>query len=102
MTVPAEQIYERLLVLRAQAGDEAAFGELVEAYSPRLRYFLRKLVASADGADDTLQDVWLDVFRHLPKLNDPQAFVAWLYRVARDRAFGRLRKTRRGEKPLDE
>jgi RNA polymerase sigma-70 factor, ECF subfamily len=102
MTVPAEQIYERLLVLRAQAGDEAAFAELVETYSPRLRYFLRKLVASADGAEDTLQDVWLDVFRHLPKLNDPQAFVAWLYRVARDRAFGRLRKTRRGEKPLDE
>ena len=98
----AEQIYERLLVVRAQAGDETAFAELVERYSPRLRYFLRKLLASADGAEDALQDVWLSVFRHLPRLADPQALVAWLYRIARDQAFGRLRKLRKGEQPLDE
>jgi len=101
MTDQAELIYERLLVVRAQAGDEAAFAELVECYSPRLRYFLRKLLSSTDGAEDALQDVWLDVFRHLPRLADPQAMVAWLYRIARDRAFGRLRKTRTVE-PLDE
>lgn len=101
MTDPAERIYERLLVVRAQAGDEAAFAELVERFSPRLRYFLRKLIGG-DGAEDALQDVWLDVFRQLPRLNDPQALVAWLYRIARDRAFGKLRKSRRGEQSLDE
>jgi len=101
MIDPAELIYERLLVVRAQADDEAAFGELVERYSPKLRYFLRKLVGSAEGVEDVLQDVWLDVFRHLPRLNDPQALRAWIYRIARDRAFGRLRK-RRGETSLDE
>jgi RNA polymerase sigma-70 factor (ECF subfamily) len=98
----AERIYDALLVVRAQAGDHAAFMELVERYSPKLRYFVRKLLASADGADDAMQDIWLDVFRHLPRLNDPQAFVAWLYRVARDRAYGRIRKTRRYEQLLDE
>jgi RNA polymerase sigma-70 factor (ECF subfamily) len=102
MTDQAELIYERLLVVRAQAGDEAAFAELVERFSPRLRYFLRKLLASADGAEDALQDVWLDVFRHLPRLAEPQALVAWLYRIARDRAFGRLRKAGRFEQLLDE
>ena len=102
MTDQAEFIYERLLVVRAQTGDEAAFAELVERYSPRLRYFLRKLLASADQAEDALQDVWLDVFRHLPRLADPQALRAWLYRIARDRAFARLRKARRIEQPLDE
>jgi len=100
MTHPAERIYERLLVVRAQAGDPVAFAELVERFSPRLRYFLRKLIGG-DGAEDALQDVWLDVFRQLSRLNDPQALVAWLYRIARDRAFGRLRKSRRAE-PLDE
>src|SRR6266446_2343841 len=102
MTDQAELIYERLLVVRAQAGDETAFAELVERFSPRLRYFLRKLLASADGAEDALQDVWLDVFRHLPRLTDPQALVAWMYRIARDRAFGRLRKARRLGLPLDD
>src|SRR5262245_39607322 len=102
MTDQAELIYERLLVVRAQAGDDAAFAELIERYSPRLRYFLRKLLNSADTAEDTLQDVWLDVVRSLPRLADPQALVAWLYRIARDRAFGRLRKMRFVEVPLNE
>ena len=101
MSDQADRIYERLLVVRAQAGDAAAFAELVERFSPRLRYFLRKLV-DGDGAEDALQDVWLDVVRQLPRLKDPQALVAWLYRIARDRAYGRLRKSRRAEQPLDE
>jgi RNA polymerase sigma-70 factor (ECF subfamily) len=98
----AELIYERLLVIRCQTGDEMAFAELVERYSPRLRYFLRKLLTSADWAEDSLQDVWLDVFRALPRLADPQALRAWIYRIARDRALARLRKSRRREQPLDE
>ncbi len=100
MSDQADRVYERLLVVRAQAGDEAAFAELVERYSPRLRYFLRK-TSGRNAADDVLQDVWLDVLRQLPRLKDPQALAAWLYRIARDRAFGRLRRSRQNE-PLDE
>ena len=114
MTDQTERIYDSLLVVRAQAGDDAAFAELVERFSPRLRYFLRKLLAPhcavgnalrgvpVGDAEDALQDVWLDVVRHLPKLAEPQALVAWLYRIARDHAYGRLRKARRLELPLDE
>jgi RNA polymerase sigma-70 factor, ECF subfamily len=98
----AEAIYERLLVVRAQSGDDAAFAELVERYSPRLRYFLRKLLSSADGAEDALQDVWLDALRHLPRLAAPAALRTWLYRIARDRAFGRLRKRKLAQQPFDE
>lgn len=98
----SERIYESLLVVRAQAGDDAAFAELVQRFSPRLRYLLRKLLASTDAAEDALQDVWLDVVRHLPRLADPHALVAWLYRIARDRAYGRLRRGKHVELPLDE
>ena len=42
MTNAADEIYERVLVLRCQAGDEAAFAELVERYQSRLRYYLRQ------------------------------------------------------------
>jgi RNA polymerase sigma-70 factor (ECF subfamily) len=102
MTDQADLIYERLLVVRAQAGDDTAFAELVERFSPRLRYFLRKLLPSAHDAEDALQDVWLDALRSLSRLNEPQALVAWLYRIARDRAFARLRKARSTEQLHDE
>ena len=86
MTDIAERLHERLLVLRCQAGDEDAFEELVARYHPRLRYYLRRILPRADHADDVLQEVWLAVFRALPRLADPAALAAWLYRIARDKA----------------
>ena len=88
-------LYERLLVVRCQSGDALAFGELVERYSLRLRYFLRKLIGADAAVDDLLQDVWLAAFRGLPKLVELDAFRPWLYRIARDRAYGVLRHQQR-------
>ncbi len=100
MSDPADQLYERILVLRCQTGDEAAFAELIASYGPRLRYFLRKLLAEPAAAEDLLQEIWLDVFRGLPRLSDVAAFPAWLYRIARDRAWRTLRKRRLNERSL--
>src|SRR4051812_29894924 len=100
MTDPADRLYERLLVLRCQAGDEAAFAEVVGRYGPRLRYFLRKML-DADDAEDALQDVWLDAHRGLWRLADAGALPAWLYRVARDRAYRVLRRRPAHRVPLD-
>jgi RNA polymerase sigma-70 factor, ECF subfamily len=100
MADDGDRLYERLLVLRCQAGDETAFAELVERYDPRLRYYLRRL--AGDGADDAVQEVWIDVWRGVARLNDAAAFAAWLYRIARDRAFRTLRRTRPPPLPLTE
>ncbi len=89
-------------MLRCQAGDEAAFAELVARYQPRLRYYLRKMLRDVQGAEDALQDVWLDVFRAVARLADGGAFRAWLYRIARDRALRELRKRRPPPRPLQE
>src|SRR5688572_3677787 len=97
MTESLEQIYDSMLVVRCQAGDEAAFEELVTRYAPRLRYFLRKLLGNTESAEDCLQEVWLAAFRGLAKLADAQALRAWLYRIARDRAFAVLRRAGRAE-----
>jgi RNA polymerase sigma-70 factor (ECF subfamily) len=94
MTDTTDRLYERVLVLRCQAGNETAFAELVERYQPRLRYYLRKMLRDVQGTEDALQDVWLAVFRAVSRLTDAGAFRAWLYRIARDRALRQLRKPR--------
>src|SRR6185369_4401105 len=88
----AERLYERLLVLRCQAGDEAAFAELVERYHVRLRFFVRKILGGLDNADDVLQEVWFDVFRKCHRLKEPAAFATWVYRIAHDQACRELRR----------
>ena len=89
-----DHIGEQLLVVRSQAGDPTAFADLVDHFGPRLRYFLRKLLGEQDTVDDALQEVWLDVFQGLPRLNAPKAFRGWLFRIAHDRACRFLRKRR--------
>jgi RNA polymerase sigma-70 factor (ECF subfamily) len=99
-----DRLYERVLVLRCQARDEAAFTEIVARYTPRLRYYLRRMLGDVAGgvqaAEDALQEVWLDAFRGIPRLVEPGAFPGWIYRLARDRAFRELRR-RRPSIPLD-
>jgi RNA polymerase sigma-70 factor (ECF subfamily) len=99
MSEAADRLYERVLVLRCQAFDPAAFEELVERYGPRLRYYLRKMLRQAD-IDDALQDVWCDALGGLHRLVDPAALPAWLYRIARVRAIRILRKRGRTWRPL--
>jgi RNA polymerase sigma-70 factor (ECF subfamily) len=101
MTDSADRLYERVLVLRCQARDEAAFAELVERYQPRLRYYLRKMLRDVQAVEDALQDVWLAVFRGVAGLADLGAFRAWLYRIARDRAAHQLRRRRPACQHLD-
>ena len=84
------RIADRLLLLRCQVGDPAAFTDLVARHHGRLHGYLRSLLGEVAAAD-AAQDVWLAIWRGLPSLRDPDAFIAWMFRIARDRAFQELR-----------
>jgi RNA polymerase sigma-70 factor (ECF subfamily) len=96
-----DRLYERVLLLRCQTGDHAAFAELIGRYQDRLGGYPRRLLGGPDAAD-ALQDVWLAVWRGLPRLRDPAAFTAWVFRLARDRAFRELRRRGTATIPADE
>src|SRR5947207_7133899 len=87
-----DRVYWKVLLVRCQVGDRGAFEELVTQCQPRLRAFLAKMLPRTQNVDDAAQDVWMDVFRDLPKLADPGAFLPWMYRIARNRAFRMLRR----------
>jgi len=102
MTDTLDRLYERVLVLRCQTGDEGAFAELVGRYHGRLRAFVAKMLNDAHAVDDVLQDIWLDVFRKVVKLRDTGAFRPWLYRIARDRTYRYLRRRHAVSQSFDE
>lgn len=80
------------MVRRCQDGERAAFEELFEIYQPRLKYFLRRLDTGDANIDDTLQDIWLTVFKKIHKLKDVQSFAVWLYRIARNEVYDGFRR----------
>jgi RNA polymerase sigma-70 factor (ECF subfamily) len=87
-----DRAYERLLVIRAQARDQAAFRELVERYQRRLLYYIRRVLGDGSESFDVLQGVWLRVFLKLASLRAPEAFRVWLYKIAHDETVSHLRK----------
>ena len=87
-----QQLRERVLVLRAQVGDRAAFHELVALYQERLTYYVHRLVQEWHQSHDILQQIWLDVYRKLGKLQSPSAFRVWLYRIAHARVVTFIRR----------
>ncbi len=86
------RIQEEWLVLRCQLGESDAYKALVTLMEKRLFYFIRRLVATEADALDTLQEVWLTVFRKISKLRDPKVFRPWIYRIAHDKAISAVRR----------
>jgi RNA polymerase sigma-70 factor (ECF subfamily) len=95
-------VYFRLLVVRCQVGDRCAFAELVAQCQPRLRAFLGKILGQSHQLDDVAQEVWIDVFKDLKRLSNPGAFLPWMYRIARNRAFRMLRRRTHPTVSIDE
>ncbi len=80
------------IVHRCQDGERTAFEELFEMYQPRLKYYVRRLDSGGANIDDTLQDIWLTVFKKIHKLKDAQIFSVWLYRIARNKVYDGFRR----------
>src|SRR5437016_3246845 len=70
------------LVRRAQAGDLDAFQQLFEQYQRGVYNIIFQMVRSDADAADLTQDVFVRVWKSLPRLEAPEAFASWLHRIA--------------------
>ncbi len=88
---------ERELVLRAQAGDRQAFGDLVARHMRQAYFVALGLVGSHDDALDLSQDAFVRAFRAVQSIDADRPFFPWMYQIVRRLSFNFLRdsKTRR-------
>ncbi len=90
------------LVARCQRGDRRAFDELYATFRrPLARQLVRMLGPRAD-VEDTLQEVYLEVFRSISRYRGDARLSTWLYRLAAHVAYHRLRTRKRKEPRTDE
>jgi len=79
------------VVALAMGGDRRAFTELVWRRQSWLRNLLRRLCRDPSLADDLAQQVLLQAWRALPRLQSVGAFGAWLRRLAINAWLAHLR-----------
>jgi RNA polymerase sigma-70 factor (ECF subfamily) len=82
------------LVQRAQAGDRAAYGELIERFQPTVYAIALARLRNPTEAQELMQDVFLHGMKKLAQLRDAQCFAGWLRQITVRMAINRL--TRRG------
>ena len=85
----------RPAITAAQRGDQAAFKLLYEAYARSVFNLAFRSLRNPQAAEDVCQEIWVKAFRELPKLQDPRAFPAWLYRIAGRACVDAARHSRR-------
>src|SRR5262249_6883251 len=85
------------LMVAAQAGDGAAYEELLRRIVPFIKGVARRRGLAADRVDDVVQDVLLTIHRARHTYDPNRSFMAWLRVIADRRTIDLLRRTRRQE-----
>ncbi len=83
------------LVRRAQAGDEAAFGTLMQTHHEPIFRLVFSILRNEEDARDVAQEVWLSVWKTLSKFRGDAKFTTWVHPIAVRRSVDHLRKRRR-------
>jgi RNA polymerase sigma factor (sigma-70 family) len=79
------------LVQKCLQGDAQSFRLLYQQHSPRVRSILYQL-CEPSSLDDLVQEVFLRVWKGLPKFRGNAAFSTWLYRIAWNVAYDQRQK----------
>ena len=79
------------LARRCREGDTAAFETLYRTHAGRLFGLLTRMTASAQDAEDLLQDVFVQAHRKLAGFRGESSLGTWLYRLAVNQCLDHLR-----------
>lgn len=80
---------------RAQAGDQAAFGQIMRLHHERTFRLTYAIVHNEADARDICQEVWLTVWKQLKTFRGDSRFTTWLHPIITRRSLDHLRKRRR-------
>lgn len=82
----------RVAMARAQGGDRAAYEAVLREIAPVVRRMARRHGATADFADDVVQDVLITIHGALHAYDPGRSFLAWLTVITERRTIDILRK----------
>jgi RNA polymerase sigma-70 factor, ECF subfamily len=80
--LPPDDVLAGLLL----AGDESAFAQVVDAWSPGMRRLARVYVSTEDSAAEVVQEAWLAVVRGIGTFAGRSSLRTWIYRIVANTA----------------
>ena len=83
-----------IIRLYCDGRQEEAFNGIVNAYTERLYWHVRRFLCSHEDTNDLLQDIFIKIWAALPTFRGDAKLYTWLYRIATNEVLNHLRKKR--------
>lgn len=86
---------EILALLAHSSSYERGFRLLVDTYSERMYWQIRKMVLSHEDADDVLQNVFMKVYKNIKNFKGSSKLHTWLHRICINESITFLNKKKK-------
>jgi len=83
-----------LVVQCVQAGDVAAFDQLILKYRERVYAMIYNMTSNREDAADLTQDAFIKAFQSINRFQGESSFFTWLYRIAINSTLTHIRKNK--------
>ena len=90
------------LVRKILSGDAEAFNFLVQKYQKSVHTLAWRQIGDFHYAEEITQDTFLQAYKKLSTLKDPNRFAGWLYAIANRFCIAWIRKQRPAMRPLED
>lgn len=83
---------KEIIALYSSGRHEQAFNQIVENYTERIYWHVRRFVCSHEDSNDLLQDIFIKIWAALPSFRGDAQLFTWIYRIATNEVLNHLRK----------
>lgn len=90
MTTNDNQLIKRIL-----DGDQAAYGQLVNAYKDLVFTLALRMLRHREEAEEAAQDAFIKAYKSLDKFKGDSKFSTWIYRVTYNTCLDSIKKNKK-------
>ena len=88
-------ISEKELLIKAKAGSNEAFEEIVNLYQQKVCSTIYFMVKNENIVEDLAQEVFIKVYKNISKFNEDSSLYTWIYRIAMNTCIDQIKKEKR-------
>ncbi len=97
------ELIDKMILVRAQAGDLEAFEYIVFFYEKAIYNYCLRLVKNSQNAKDATQETFIKVYTHRTSIDPEKNIKTWIFTIATNTVYDFLRgKKRKSEISLDD
>jgi RNA polymerase sigma-70 factor, ECF subfamily len=83
------------LIFRSRQNDQVAFRKIVETHQNLVYSLAFRLLGNDEDAQDIVQETFIKVWKHLSHFNTEMRFTTWLYKIAVNLCYDRIKALKR-------